>query len=196
MAKKRKSSEKVYEFEGMTLTTWQKFSTAFFGRMYRDRARSDADLTKLLVQADIRVMPEVYKSTQLMSTIAVIFGCGALLALVFLPGAGLIAIYESIQDVATVMPCQDWEFWHKNDLNPSLPGNGCPHYATQTFPLLWKVLVVGLLALIVPVMSNRYFGGEAERKRAERAERCPHCLLCPLCPLCLLCPLCPFCLRT
>ena len=91
MAKKqRKSREKVYDFEGMTLTPWQKFSTAFFGRIYRERARGDADLTKLLVQADIRIMPEVYKSTQLMSTIAVIFGCGALLSFVFLPNAGLI----------------------------------------------------------------------------------------------------------
>ncbi|MAP42852.1 MAG: hypothetical protein CL981_03895 [Euryarchaeota archaeon] len=172
MAKKqRKSREKVYDFEGMTLTPWQKFSTAFFGRIYRERARGDADLTKLLVQADIRIMPEVYKSTQLMSTIAVIFGCGALLSFVFLPNAGLIAIYESIQDATTVMPCQDWEFWHKNDLNPSLPGNGCPHYATQTFPFLWKILVVGLLGLLIPIMSNRYFGGEAERKRADRAER-------------------------
>ena len=85
------------------------------------RARGDVDLTKLLVQADIRIMPEVYKSTQLMSTIAVIFGCGALLTFVFFPSAGLIAIYESIQDAATVMPCQDWEFWTRMTLNPSLP---------------------------------------------------------------------------
>ena len=78
----------------MTLTPWQKISNTFFGGIFRERARKDLDLKKLLVQADIRVMPEVYKSTQLMSTIAVIIGCGALMALVFLPGAGLFAIYE------------------------------------------------------------------------------------------------------
>ncbi len=173
MAKKRdlKSKKKQYDFEGMTLTPWQKISTTFFGAIFRERARRDIDLKKLLVQADIRVMPEVYKSTQLMSTIAVMIGCGALLALVFLPGAGLIAIYESIQDPDTVMPCVDWAFWHKADINPALPGSGCPHYATQVFPFLWKVLVVISVGLITPYAANRYFGGEAERKKVARADR-------------------------
>ena len=172
MAKKRDlKSKKQYDFEGMILTPWQKISTTFFGGIFRERARNNLELKKLLVQADIRVMPEVYKSTQLMSTIAVMIGCGALIALVFLPGAGLIEIYESIQDESTVMPCIDWEFWHKADINPSLPGNGCPHYATQVFPFLWKVMVVVLLGLIVPYSANKYFGGEAERKKSSRAER-------------------------
>ena len=172
MAKKRDlKSKKQYDFEGMTLTPWQKISNTLFGGIYRERARKDLDLKKLLVQADIRVMPEVYKSTQLMSTIAVIIGCGALMALVFLPGAGLIAIYESIQDPATVMPCMDWEFWHKADINPSQPGNGCPHYTTQVFPFLWKAIIVILLGLITPYSANKYFGNEAERKRTARAER-------------------------
>ena len=159
MAKKRDlKSKKQYDFEGMTLTPWQKISNTLFGGIFRERARKDSDLKKLLVQADIRVMPEVYKSTQLMSTIAVIIGCGALMALVFLPGAGLIAIYESIQDPATVMPCMDWEFWHKADINPSQPGNGCPHYTTQVFPFLWKAIIVILLGLITPYSANKYFG--------------------------------------
>ena len=172
MAKKRDlKSKKQYDFEGMTLTPWQKISTTLFGGIFRERARKNIELKKLLVQADIRVMPEVYKSTQLMSTIAVMIGCGALIALVFLPGAGLIEIYESIQDESTVMPCTDWAFWHKADINPSLPGDGCPHYATQVFPFLWKVMVVILLGLIVPYSANKYFGGEAERKKLARAER-------------------------
>ena len=172
MAKKRDlKSKKQYDFEGMTLTPWQKISNTLFGGIFRERARNNLELKKLLVQADIRVMPEVYKSTQLMSTIAVMIGCGALIALVFLPGAGLIELYESVQDESTVMPCMDWEFWHKADINPSLPGNGCPHYATQVFPFLWTVMVVILLGLIVPYSANTYFAGEAERKKLARAER-------------------------
>ncbi len=172
MAKKRDlKSKKQYDFEGMTLTPWQKISNTLFGGIFRERARNNLELKKLLVQADIRVMPEVYKSTQLMSTIAVMIGCGALIALVFLPGAGLIEIYESIQDESTVMPCTDWAFWHKADINPSLPGDGCPHYATQVFTFLWKVMVVIVLGLIVPYSANKYFGGEAERKKLARAER-------------------------
>jgi flagellar protein FlaJ len=172
LAKKRDlKSKKQYDFEGMTLTPWQKISITFFGFFYRERARKDPDLKKLLVQADIRVMPEVYKSTQLMSTIAVMIGCGALLALVFLPGAGLIAIYESIQDPETVMMCVDWAFWHKADINPALPGSGCPHYATQVFPFLWKVLVVALVGVITPFSANKYFGNEANRKKLARADR-------------------------
>jgi len=172
LAKKRDlKSKKQYDFEGMIPTPWQKISTTFFGRLYRDRGQKDPDLKKLLVQADIRVMPEVYKSTQLMSTIAVLVGCGALLALVFLPGAGLIAIYESIQDPDTVMPCVDWQFWHKADINPALPGSGCPHFETQVFPFLWKVLVVVGIGVLIPFFANRYFGGEAERKKLARADR-------------------------
>ena len=69
------------------------------------------------------------------------------------------------------MTCMDWEFWHKADINPSQPGNGCPHYTTQVFPFLWKAIVVILLGLVVPYSANKYFGNEAERKRSARAER-------------------------
>ena len=86
MAKKKDlKSKKQYDFEGMTLTPWQKISTTLFGGIFRERSRKDIELKKLLVQADIRVMPEVYKSTQLMSTIAVMIGCGALIALLGYP---------------------------------------------------------------------------------------------------------------
>ncbi|MED5487314.1 MAG: hypothetical protein VYB40_06450, partial [Candidatus Thermoplasmatota archaeon] len=85
MAKKKDTGP---QFEGMVLTEWQRFSNAIFGGIFRKNAREDKALMKVLAQADIRVMPEVYKSTNLMSTIVATLFCVGLLALVFLPGAG------------------------------------------------------------------------------------------------------------
>jgi len=71
-------------FEGMVLTEWQKLSNSIFGGWFRKKARADTDLMKTLSQADIRVMPEVYKATNLLSTIFATLGCIGLLALIFL----------------------------------------------------------------------------------------------------------------
>ena len=92
-------------FEGMVLTEWQKFSNAIFGGFYRKGARNDKELMKTLAQADIRVMPEVYKATTLMSTIMTAIGCFGLLALVFAPGFGAVAFYENQQTAESVDPC-------------------------------------------------------------------------------------------
>ena len=62
-------------FEGMVLTEWQKLSNSIFGGLFRKSARADKELMKTLSQADIRIMPEVYKATTLMSTIFSTLGC-------------------------------------------------------------------------------------------------------------------------
>ena len=98
MAKKKETGPL---FEGMVLTEWQKFSNAIFGGMFRKKARADKELMKTLSQADIRIMPEVYKATTLMSTSFATLGCAALLALIFAPGIGGIAIYENQQIFST-----------------------------------------------------------------------------------------------
>ena len=97
-------------FEGMVLTEWQKLSNSIFGGLYRKSARADKELMKTLSQADIRIMPEVYKATTLMSTIFSTLGCIGILALIFLPEAGGIALYEKQQTAESVDPCIIWAF--------------------------------------------------------------------------------------
>ena len=72
MAKKAEESNKK-RFEGMTLTGWQRFSNLFLGRLLRSKTRKNKELQKTLLQADIRIMPEVYKATAIMSTVVSIF---------------------------------------------------------------------------------------------------------------------------
>ena len=120
-------------FEGMVLTEWQKLSNSIFGGMYRKKAREDKELMKTLAQADIRVMPEVYKATSLMSTIVAALGCFGLLTLIFLPGAGAIAFYENQQTAESVDPCIIWAFENKDAIDYELDWasggydyGGCP----------------------------------------------------------------------
>ena len=84
-------------FEGMVLTEWQKFSNAIFGGFYRKGARNDKELMKTLAQADIRVMPEVYKAMTMMSTIMTAVGCFDL-CMIFAPGFEAVAFYENQQN--------------------------------------------------------------------------------------------------
>ena len=107
-------------FEGMILTGWQKFSNSIFGGMFRKGARSDKELMKTLSQADIRIMPEVYKATNLMSTIFATLGCAGILFLIFMPGAGAIAFYENQQTAESVDPCIIWAFENKEAVDYTL----------------------------------------------------------------------------
>ena len=165
-------------FEGMVLTEWQKLSNSIFGGMYRKKAREDKELMKTLAQADIRVMPEVYKATSLMSTIFAALGCLGLLTLIFLPGAGAIAMYENQQTEETVDPCIIWAFENKDaidyDKGWSSGGyeyGGCPFYETKTLGFTAKTLLVVVIGILMPFGAFRYFSNTAEREKTARGDR-------------------------
>ena len=40
------------------------------------------------------------------------------------------SIWETLDDTTT--PCEEWEYWNPDQINPALPGNGCPHYEGST----------------------------------------------------------------
>ena len=167
MAKKAKEN-KGPEFEGMVLTPWQRFSTRLLGGLYKSKLREDEEMLKLLAQAEIRVMPEVYKSTQITSTAAVMVGCAAALFVTFTIA---IPLYESFQDPLTIPLCQDWAYWHEGDVNEGLVGNGCPLYSTQVFNPSWKIAIGAVVGVFIPRMAFKHFGSAAERIRKERADR-------------------------
>jgi len=156
------------EFEGMVLTPWQRISNRLLGGLYRRKLRDDPEMKKLLVQAEIRVMPEVYRATQVTSTAAVIIGCVGAIFLVF---SAIIPIYESLQDPATIPLCQDWAYWHEADVKPNELGQGCPHYTTKVFPTLWKIGVGVIFGLLIPYFAYKHFGGAANRLRKARADK-------------------------
>ena len=167
-------------FEGMVLTELQKLSNSIFGGMYRKRARADKDLMKTLAQADIRIMPEVYKATTLMSTIFATLGCMGLLALIFLPGAGGIALYESQQTAESVDPCIIWAFENKDKIDYDLDWSdaasgsqygGCPFYETKTLGNSIKAIVVILFGVLMPYGAFKYFGNTAQREKTARGDR-------------------------
>jgi hypothetical protein len=167
-------------FEGMVLTEWQKLSNSIFGGMYRKKARADKELMKTLAQADIRVMPEVYKATTLMSSILAVLGCAGILALIFLPGAGGIAIYESQQTAESVDPCIIWAFENKDavdwdlDWSDSASGvnyGGCPFYETKTMGVTAKALLVIVIGILIPFGAFKYFSNTAFREKTARGDR-------------------------
>ena len=79
----------------MELTTWQKICHRILGRSMKKKARSDAALSKQLEQAGITIMPEVYLSVYIVSTLAVSLISIAIVALFFFPEIGIIPIRES-----------------------------------------------------------------------------------------------------
>ena len=172
-----KKEEKGPEFEGMLLTGWQKFCNSVLGGTLRKSAREDKELMATLAQANIRVMPEVYKATPIMSTAAVFVGCIGLLFLTISIG---IPLYESQQDPTTIEPCIDWAFWNSDEVDPSLPWadpetgapyGGCPLYQTKVFPFSWKAGLVILFGLLIPWGAKNHFAGLAEGERKARGER-------------------------
>tara|TARA_A100001037_G_scaffold105761_1_gene96057 strand:+ start:367 stop:1464 length:1098 start_codon:yes stop_codon:yes gene_type:complete len=180
MAKKAEDAKK--RFEGMTLTGWQRFSNLFLGRALRKNTRADKGLQKLLLQADIRVMPEVYKATAIMSTVVSFLIFVGILVIAFLPEIGAFAIWENMQNPDTIYPCIDWAFWNKNDINPNLNWGGegpdgvwvayggCPHYQTKVVPGIIRYGLVAFCGLIGPIMTYKYFMGSAEREKKARSE--------------------------
>ena len=170
-----KSVQMTPEFEGMALTEWQKICNVLLGRALKKKAREDTELRKLLAQADIRVMPEVYKASNILSTVLVCLGCLALLGLIFAPNAGLLYMYESQADPATEKACIDWSFWHPTEVaiarEKGLPGDGCPHYSTKDMSSTNEYLIAGFLVVVVPPFSYNYFSKTALRKMTKRSEK-------------------------
>ena len=56
----------------MDLTAWQRICNRILGRIVKKRARADKELSKNLVKGSIKMMPEVYLATAIMTTLAVI----------------------------------------------------------------------------------------------------------------------------
>ena len=167
-------------FEGMVLTGWQEFSNMIFGGMFRKKARADKELMKTLSQADIRVMPEVYKATTLMSTIFATLGCAGILALIFMPGIGGISIYENQQTAESVDPCIIWAFENKeavdytvgwSDSASGVEYGGCPFYDTKVLSFGVKAILVVIVGVLLPFGAFKHFGGTAEREKTARGDR-------------------------
>ena len=179
MAKKEKETGPL--FEGMVLTKWQKLANSLLGGLFRENARKDKALMKTLSQADIRVMPEVYKATTVLSTVIAFAVCVGLLGLVFAPGVGAIAIYENQQTEESVDPCIIWAYQPENKLKidydkgwsspDGIEYGGCPYYETKVVGGTTSGLIVFLFAFLIPYMSFKHFAGAAERLKKGRGER-------------------------
>lgn len=175
--------EEKKRFEGMTLTGWQRFSNNMIGRALRKKTREDVELQKTLLQANIRVMPEVYKATAIMSTVAAFGIFLSILVFAFFPEIGVFAWWESQQNTETVYPCIDWAFWNKADINPNIPWRGegpdgvwvdyggCPFYETKTVSAGVRYGLIFFCGLLGPFFSYKYFMGKAESEKKKRSEK-------------------------
>jgi hypothetical protein len=177
-----KEPKEKKRFEGMTLSGWQVFSNMLLGKLLRKKARADIEMQKTLLQADIRIMPEVYKATTIMSTVVAFAICVGALALAFAPEFGGIALYEKQQTEETIIPCIDWAFWNPNDINAGLDWTGvgpdeetytyggCPFYETKVLSGTARAGLVFFFGILAPIFAYRHFLGAATRKKTERGE--------------------------
>ena len=175
----KKQEEKI-RFEGMTLSGWQRFSNIILGRFMRKRARKDGEIKQLLSQANIRIMPEVYKASSIMSTAATFVVCIVILVLAFFPLIGGIAIYENQQNPETVIPCIEWAFWNEEMVDETIDWSGegpdgetvayggCPEYQTKVFKSSWKAMLTLGCGLLIPYMAFRHFMNSAVREKNKR----------------------------
>ena len=154
----------------MDLTAWQRICNRLLGPFVKKRARADKDLSSNLVKGSMGMMPEVYLSTVIVTSIAITLMCWAFVGVFFIPDIGVIAFYEGIQDSSTVNPCFEWEYWNPDLINPALPGNGCPEYALQVFPPVLKVIIVAIGGFVVPFAAFRYNKGGAAREATRRGD--------------------------
>ncbi len=176
----KKEQEEKVRFEGMTLSGWQRFSNIILGRLIRKKARDDREIKQLLSQANIRIMPEVYKASSIMSTIATFIVCIGILVLAFFPLIGGIAIFENQQNPETVIPCIEWAFWNEEAVDETIDWSGegpdgetvayggCPEYETKVFQESWKVILVLSCGLLIPFMAYRHFMNSALREKNKR----------------------------
>lgn len=166
----------------MILSGWQRFSNALLGGFLRKKVRGDVVLQKTLLQADIRIMPEVYKATAIMSTV-VAFGIFiGILVLALLPEIGAFALWENMQNPESIYPCIDWAFWNPNDIDPNIDWSGegpdgsvvayggCPHYTTKVVSGTMRFGLIAVCGFFGPWFSYKHFLGAADRRKKERSE--------------------------
>jgi hypothetical protein len=178
----KEAEETKIRFDGMILSGWQRFSNALLGGFLRKKVRADEELQKTLLQADIRIMPEVYKATAIMSTV-VAFGIFiGVLVLALLPEIGAFALWENMQNPESIYPCIDWAFWNANDVDPNLDWSGegpdgavvayggCPHYTTKVVSGSVRYGLIAICGFFGPWFSYKHFLGAADRRKKERSE--------------------------
>ena len=154
----------------MDLTAWQRICNRLLGPFVKKRARGDKELSANLVKGSMGMMPEVYLSTVIVTSIAIALMSWAFVAVFFIPDIGVIAFYEGIQDPATEDPCYEWAYWNAELVDPTLPGDGCPDYALQVFPVVLKVVIVAIGGVIVPYAGFVYNRGGAAREAKRRGD--------------------------
>ena len=152
----------------MDLTAWQRICNRILGRVVKNRARADKQLSDNLVKGSMKMMPEVYLATAIMTTIAITLGCWGFVSLFFIPDIGIIAYWESMQDPATLDYCFEWEYWNQDLVDPTKPGNGCDEFAYQVFPPAAKALIVALGGFLIPFAAFKYNKGGAKREADRR----------------------------
>jgi hypothetical protein len=152
----------------MDLTAWQRICNRILGRAVKKRARADKQLSDNLVKGSMKMMPEVYLATAIMTTIAITLICWGFVSLFFIPDIGIIAYWESIQDPATIDYCFEWEYWNKDLVDPTRPGNGCDEFAYQVFPPGMKAVIIALGGVIIPYAAFKYNKGGAKREADRR----------------------------
>lgn len=154
----------------MDLTAWQRICNRVLGPVIKKRARADKELSADLVKGSMGMMPEVYLSTVIITSIAITLMSWAFVAIFFIPQIGVIAFYEGIQDATTVDPCFEWEYWNPSLVDPNLPGNGCPEFALQVFPPVLKVIIVLVGGVLIPYGAYKYNKGGAAREAKRRGD--------------------------
>ena len=152
----------------MDLTAWQRICNRILGRVVKKRARADKELSDNLVKGSMKMMPEVYLATAIMTTIAITLVCWGFVSLFFIPDIGIIAYWESIQDPATLDYCFEWEYWNQDLVDPTRPGNGCDEFAYQVFTPAAKAIIVALGGFIIPFAAFKYNKGGAKREADRR----------------------------
>lgn len=152
----------------MDLTAWQRICNRVLGRVLKRRARADKELSDNLVKGSLKMMPEVYLATAIMTTIAITLLSWGFVSLFFIPDIGIIAYWESIQDPATLDYCFEWEYWNQDLIDPTRPGNGCDEFAYQVFPAGVKAIIVALGGLIIPYAAFKYNKNGAKREADRR----------------------------
>ena len=152
----------------MDLTAWQRICNRILGRVVKKRARGDKELADNLVKGSMKMMPEVYLATAIMTTMAITLVCWGFVSLFFIPDIGIIAYWESIQDPATLDYCFEWEYWKQDLVDPTHPGNGCDEFAYQVFPASFKAIIVALGGVIIPFGAYKYNKGGAKREADRR----------------------------
>ena len=152
----------------MDLTTWQRICNRILGRVVKKRARADKALSDNLVKGSMKMMPEVYLATAIMTTIAITLLCWGFVSLFFIPDIGIIAYWESIQDPATLDYCFEWEYWNQDLIDPTRPGNGCDEFAYQVFPSGAKGMIIAFGGFIIPYGAFKYNKNGAKREATRR----------------------------